>query len=202
MYFWLKKSQLTAWWVAKKGDIFTFVNICSAEKLSDDLIVVGYLKDSITERCYYPDLATSSNHVEKVTKKGVITAKGSFYPFEQAHPLYLNFLQLVNEPEANIVIATHWRIVNGKMNADIIRNGKISKDITFDFESTYKKNVVVSGFSKELDSDVVVCTFARRGVCAILHVPHVIKDDIKENADFVYERERTELINKIRALIK
>jgi hypothetical protein len=202
MYFWHKKSKLTAWWVARKGDIFTFVDICSMGKIPDDLVVVGYLKDSITRRCYYPELATSSNYVVKVTKKGVITSKGSFYPFRQAHALYMVFLKLVNEHNNNIAIATHWRIVNGRMNADIIKNGKTIKDVTFDFESTYKDNVVVSGFSEELDSDVIVCTFARRDVCATLHVPHQIKDDIKENADFVYERERIEYIDAIRKLLQ
>ena len=72
MYFRLKKSKLTAWWVAKKGDLFTFENICSEEKMPDNLVVVGYLKDSIEERRYYPELATSSRRVVKITKKVLI----------------------------------------------------------------------------------------------------------------------------------
>ena len=46
MYFMLKKSKIIGWWVAKNDSKLTFVNICDKEQLTDDLVVVGFLKDS------------------------------------------------------------------------------------------------------------------------------------------------------------
>lgn len=76
MYLRLKKSQITHWWVAKSNLKMAFVNILSGEELSEDLLVVGYLNREKEE------LATSTNRVVRVTDKGVITQKGTFYPFE------------------------------------------------------------------------------------------------------------------------
>jgi len=70
MYTKLKKSQITHWWIAESNLKMAFVNILSGEPLSDNLLVVGYLDMEKEE------LATSTNRVKRVTKDGVITAKG------------------------------------------------------------------------------------------------------------------------------
>ena len=201
MYFTLKKSKMTAWWVAKRSNIFTFVNICSKQELPDDLIVVGYMKDSVGEG-YYPDLATSTNYVVEVTKKGVITSKGSFYPFEEAHALYIMFLDILNSQHENYVVANRWKLLGrSRMIADIVKNGEICKDVKFDFDSDYK-NITLCGFSEQLDATVVVSTFSRRElVCATFHIPYSIKDDIKENAEFAFESKKREYIERIRSFI-
>lgn len=196
----LKKSKITAWWVAKKDNIFSFINVCSKEELTDNLVVVGYMKDSIDN--IYPDLATSSNYVVEVTKRGVITAKGSFYPFEEAHALYIIFLGLLNEQEGNVVVASHWELLSkNRMKADIVKNGEVCKDVTFDFDSEYE-NITISGFSEELNANIIISPFSRRELfCAALHIPYTIKDTIKGNAEFAIESEKTECINRVRNFI-
>ena len=63
-------------------------------------MVVGYFNKEKTE------LATSTNRIARVTNKGVITEKGTFYPFKKAHLLYLDFL--INIEKENTVIAINW----------------------------------------------------------------------------------------------
>ena len=195
MYFMLKKSKLTAWWVAKKDNKLTFVNICDKKQLSNDLVVVGFFKDD-----YYPDeLGRSSNHVVKVTKKGVITSKGSFYPFEEAHALYIEFLNDINTKEA--VIAFNWKLNKNTMTADIIRNGEVAKDVTFDFDS-YFTNSKSIGYSEKLQSDVVISPFSRRGVCMTLSIPMEIWSDMRLNSGFAYECEKRQCINRLKSFVK
>lgn len=101
MFSKFKKSQITDWWVAESNLKMAFVNILSGEQpLSENLLVVGYLDREKEE------LATSTNRVVKVTKDGVITAKGTFYPFEEAHDLYLHFLIEANKEDT--LIAFNW----------------------------------------------------------------------------------------------
>lgn len=190
MYFTLKESKITAWWVAKQNDKMAFYNICANEELPNDLVVVGVMKDS------YPDLAESQNNVVKVTDKGVITAKGSFYPIEEAHALYINFL--VNANIENNVIAFAWELKRDRMTADIIRNGKLQKNVTFDFKY-YQWNRRDIGYSDELKSDVVLSPFSRRGVCIKLWIP--AKSDILYNAEFAVESQKTEYIDLVREFI-
>lgn len=172
MYFTLKKSKIMGWWVSKKNSQWTFVNICEKEQLTDDLVIVGFMKNS------YPELAMSTNHVVKVTEKGVITAKGSFYPFEEAHALYINFLNNANTTK--VVIAFNWKLKKNTMTADIIRNGKVTKDVTFDFVP-YHPNINDIGYSDKLKSDVIVSAFSRRGVCMKLCIPYEVKYDMLMN---------------------
>lgn len=192
MYFTLKKSKITAWWVAKQKDLMAFYNICANEELPDDLVVVGYLKDS------YPDLAESQNNVVKVTDNGVITAKGSFYPLEEAHALYINFLISANT--TNVVKAFNWELRKGRMTADIIRDGQMKKGITFDFDP-YHSNRNDIGYSDELKSDVVVSLFSRRGVCIKLAIPFEVKCEMRNNAEFADECEKAEYIRLVRKFI-
>lgn len=193
MYFTLKESKITGWWVARENDKLTFVNICSKEQLPDDLVVVGFLKDS------YPDLARSENHVKKVTREGVITSKGSFYPFYEAHALYLTFLYNANED--NAVIASNWELNENTMTADIMQDGKITKNVTFDFDSYYS-NMDILGYSDKLMSNVVVSAFSRRGVCMTLYIPRNIKHAMMMYADFEDDLEKEKYINYVRNFVK
>lgn len=194
MYFTLKESKITAWWVAKKNDLMAFYNICANEELPNDLVVVGTMKDS------YPalDLAESSNNVVSVSEHGVITAKGSFYPLEEAHASYINFL--VNANTTNKVIAVDWKLVRGIMTADILRDGEMKKGVTFDFKP-YHWNRNDVGYSDKLKSDVVVSPFSRRGVCIKLCIPTEVKSEIYHNAEFSDESEKTEYIDLVRGFI-
>ena len=193
MYFTLKKSKITGWWVSKENSKLTFVNICDKEQLTDDLVVVGFMKDS------YPELARSTNHVVKVTEKGVITAKGSFYPFEEAHALYINFLNNANT--TNVVIAFNWKLNRHTITADIIRDGKVTKDVTFDFDP-YHNNMNDIGYSDKLKSDVVISPFSRRGVCMKLGIPDDVKYDMEMHADFEDESEKVQYIDRVRSFVK
>lgn len=170
----LKKSQITDWWVAESNLKLAFVDILSEQCLKENLFVVGYLDKEKKE------LATSSNRVVEVTKNGVITAKGTFYPFEEAHQLYLHFLIEVHKE--NTLIATNWKYKEkwGKRTiiADIIRNGKIEKGVSFDFIPKKNYNVTFAGYSSDLGSNVVITTFARRDVCIKLEIPKSVELDI------------------------
>lgn len=171
MYLFLKKSKLTRWWVCDSKTKMAFVNILSKENLTDNLLVIGYLNESKQE------LATSSNKVVKVTKKGVITAKGSFYPFETAHNLYLNFLIEANKP--NTLIATNWeyasKLSTTQIIADIISKDGIQKGVTFDFNPSKNDKTMSYGFSKNLNSNIVLTTFAKRNICIAIKIPDYIK---------------------------
>lgn len=169
------------------------VNICDKEQLTDDLVVVGFMKDS------YLELARSTNHVVKVTEKGVITAKGSFYPFEEAHALYINFLNNANT--TNVVIAFNWKLNRHTITADIIRDGKVTTDVTFDFDP-YHVNMNDIGYSDKLKSDVVLSPFSRRGVCMKLGIPDDVEYDMQMHADFEDESEKVQYIDRVRSFVK
>lgn len=172
MYLTLKKPKITHWWVAQKNLKMAFVNILSGESISENLLIVGYLdKDS-------RELATSTNRVIRVTEKGVITEKGTFYPFKEAHKLYLQFLIEANKE--NTLIATNWDYSEdfGRIIADVVINGNIRRGVDFDFYSNRKTNVILAGYSNELSANVVLTTFAKRNVCIMIGIPASVKSDI------------------------
>lgn len=174
----LKKSQITHWWISESNLKMAFVNILSGKPLSDNLLVVGYLDVEKEE------LATSTNRVVKVTKDGVITAKGTFYPFEEAHEVYLSFLIEANKE--NTLVAINWdyaqKLCKHRIIADIIRDGNIERGITFDFTPNKKYNVMFAGYSKDLSANIVLTTFARRNVCIKIAIPDTIKADIAHSS--------------------
>lgn len=192
MYLRLKKSKITDWWVAKPKSKMAFINILSSENLSQDLLVVGYLDKGKQE------LATSTNLVKKITEKGVITEKGTFYPFKEAHPLYLQFLIEANKE--NTLIATDWdyasKISKHKIIADIVRKDGIEKGVTFDFTPIEKGKVMLNGYSKDLSSNIVLTTFAKRNVCITLRIPDSVKSDIYRSS-FEDEEETKEKVRLI-----
>lgn len=195
MSFNLKKSQITHWWVAQYNLKMAFVNILSEDPLSEDLLVVGYLDIEKKE------LATSTNRVVKITKEGVITAKGTFYPFEEAHDLYLSFLIEANKE--NTLIATNWdyaqKSCENKIIADIARDGGVEKGITFDFTPNKKYNVMFSGYSKDLSANIVLTTFAKRNVCIIIAIPETVKSDIYRSSCGT-EEETTEKVRVVKEI--
>lgn len=193
----LKKSRITDWWVADRNDKMNFINILSSNPLSGDFVVMGYL-DKTT------DLAHSTNSVIRITKRGVITAQGTFYPFKEAHPLYLNFLLKANKD--NTIIASYWKILDSKTNtmiANIITTEGTMEKVTFDFIPDNKSRIMFFGHSNQLSADVVLCTFRRNGYCTILGIPEAVTSDIarsriilKEDLSKILEQIKTLFIKK------
>ena len=191
----LKRSKIKDWWVAKSNNKMAFVDIFGGGQIGDDLLIVGYLDKENEE------LATSTNKVAKVTKKGVITAKGTFYPFEEAHDLYLHFL--IKAQSENVVLARSWDYaVKGQKThiiADIERDGVLEKGIIFDFEPMRKYNVMFAGYSHALKSNVLLSTFDKRGVCILLKIPDSVYSDILKSS-IASEEETAEKVVKVREL--
>lgn len=167
-------------------------------KVNEKFIVVGYLDKGKKQ------LATSINPVVKIMKEGVITAQGTFYPFEEAHELYLQFL--IEVSKENTLIAKNWEFVSFKIEreygpktiiADIIKNGNIEKGVTFDVTPNGVTDVMLSGYSKKLSANVVLTTFAKRNVCIILDIPQSVEDDIY-NSSFAVKEETMEKVRLVR----
>ena len=90
------------------------------------------------------------------------------------------------------------RIWKNKIIADVIINGQIEKDIEFDFSSDSTRTLIFSGYSKQLNSKVIVNTFDRRGLDVETKVPEEIKTDIY--LSYKNKKEETEarlLTNKV-----
>lgn len=196
MYLKLKKSKITDWWIAEGNDKMNFVNIFTGEPLRCNLKVVGYLDKSKQV------VATSTNYVVMITQEGAITSQGSFYPFEEAHELYLQFLIYANKEDA--LIGYHWDFANKesreKIVADIIDKGTIRKDVTFDFIPN-ERDVMLSGYSKDLSEDVVLATFSRRNTgCLIINgIADFVKADIY-NSSFALLEESQERVKEVKKI--
>lgn len=196
MYLKLKKSKITDWWIAEGNNKMAFVNILSGEPLRCNLKVVGYLDKS------QEVVATSTNYVVMITQEGVITSQGSFYPFEEAHELYLQFLIYANKEDT--LIGYRWDFADKtskeKIVADIIDNGTIRKDVTFDFIPN-KKDVMLSGYSNDLSANVVLATFSRRNVgCLIIEgIADFVKADIYYNS-FALLEESQERVKEVKEI--
>lgn len=189
MFLTKKKSLIKNWWVTHENDKMSFVNILKKENITRDLIVVGIWEH---------DLATSTNNVVKVTNRGVITEKGTFYPFTEANEVYLQYLIDVNN--GNPVIALNWKKLGpNKIVADIIINKKLIKNCTLDFKPyTNSIGVTVSGHSKLLTSVVVLNPFKEGKYCMKLEVPINIMEKIKKGSMYL----DMEKIGQIEAILK
>lgn len=174
----LKKSRITDWWVTTRNDPMNFFNIFSTNHFQGDFVVVGYLDNT-------KELAHSTNSIIRITDEGVITSKGSFYPFKEAHPLYLKFLLKANS--------------DNTMIADLITNEGTKKDVVFDFIPNKKSNLMFLGHSKHLCSYIVLCTFRRKGYCSILGIPDAVKSDVS-NSSIILLDELTSILTKLNQL--
>ena len=87
------------------------------------------------------------------------------------------------------------------MTADILRNGNVTKDVTFDFEP-YHSNLNDIGYSDKLKSDVAVSAFSRRNVCMKLSIPGEVTYDMQMNAVFTDESAKVQYINRVRSFVK
>lgn len=191
----LKKSRITDWWVTTRNDPMNFLNIFSKNNFKGDFVVVGYLDNT-------KELAHSTNSVIRITKEGVITAQGSFYPFKEAHPLYLKFLLKANKN--NTIIASYWDFeildeTSFAMIADISTPEGIKKEVTFDFIPDKNSTLMFSGHSNELSSDIVLCTFRRKGYCSIIGIPDAVKYDVY-NSSIIFEDDLIKLLKEINEL--
>lgn len=192
-----KSSSIKGWWVAKERNWLTFAEINPKETLRDDLFIVGW---------YENGLATSSNKVVKIIKEGIVTAKGTLYPFEEAHKLYIQYL--IKTRDKSTLVATNWSVRKigkilidvGKskaydysiiqdeyfeMIADITQAGKTTYDVIFKFQRDlfYTYAVMFSGYSGS--SRIILSPFSRRQVCTMIGIPNVIKRDIWFTKDIV-----------------
>lgn len=191
----LKKSRITDWWITTRNDPMNFFNIFSSDHFSGDFVVVSYLDNT-------KELATSTNSVIRITKEGVITAQGSFYPFKEAHPLYLKFLLKANKN--NTIIASYWDFeildeTSFTMIADILTPDGIKKEVSFDFIPDKNSTLMFSGHSNELSADVVLCTFRRKGYCSIIGIPDVVIYDVY-NSSIIFEDDHIKLLKEINQL--
>ncbi len=190
----LKQSQIVNWWIAERNDQMNFFNILSGKSLSTDMVVTGYLN-------YSSNLVHSTNSVVRITKRGVITAKGTFYPFKDAHPLYLKFLLEVNR--VNTISASHWKILDEashKIVANIMTKEGMKENAVFDFDSYSDLNVEVmfSGYSTSLSSNVVLSTFSRKENYS-LTTKETVASDIYASS-FISNEEHTKLLERFQRL--
>lgn len=154
-----KKGFICNWWIATKTEKRRFVDIFSNEHKSCECFVVGN-----THTPFY-EMETSRHPVVKVTKRGVVTSSGRFYPFATAHTLYLMYLLEIHN-DLGRYIAVNWNKEangEGKIKANVILpTGDLIEDVVFDFNSTYKIPTYFCGFSKELQRKVVINTFDQK----------------------------------------
>lgn len=191
----LKKSRITDWWITTRNDPMNFFNIFSSDHFTGDFVVVGYLDHTTT-------LATSTNSIVRITEKGVITSKGTFYPFEEAHPLYLKFLLKANED--NTIIASYWEYEildknSFSMIADITTSEGTKEKVSFDFIPDNNSTLIFSGHSNQLSSNIVICTFRRRGYCSKIDIPKEVICDIY-NSSIIFKDDFIEILGQLKHL--
>lgn len=158
-----KRSFIRDWWVARKDDKFKFIDITDRRNLTEDSIIVG--------RTYsvFPEIDMSRNSVVKVTKRGVYTAKGRFYPFSRAHPLYLMFLYQIHIPPA-AMIASKWEWLDYKNNMYLANieypSGEKQEGVVFDLKKSPDVRNTFVGVSEMLEGTVVFNTFDMKSLSA------------------------------------
>lgn len=188
MYFKLKKSKITNWWVAPEYDAMQFVNILKKGKIEGDFLVVGEYED---------ELATSTNKVVKITETGVITAKGTYYPFNQANGIYLEFLIQCNKKNAIIIKSWEW-IGKNEIIANIENKNNDNMTLKCDF-TPYLNNlgIEVAGSSITLKTTVVVNPFREGNYCSKLSIPQNIKRKIWAGRSYVGKNDKLKEIRNI-----
>lgn len=189
MYFKLKDSEIKSWWIANMNSKMEFYDVKKGIPRKR-LVIVGVEK---SQGVWLEPVTVSTGFVSRITHLGVVTNNGVFYPFDEAHPLYLRFLL---EAKGHIV-ATNWEMRKNKVLADIEYGQEKRKDVTFDFVSDDKSDVVFKGYSPELDSVVVFNTFARRDVYNKFGLPKRVEADIYISS-FVDDVEKTKLLKLIK----
>lgn len=172
-------SPIKHWWIAEEKRKMAFENILSKEQLIGKYLVVGYHEET---QC----IITSTSYVKEINNRGVKTSKGVFFSFEDCNNLYIQFL--IEASKKKSLIAENWKFVNSsksKMLADIISNDQIEENVEFDFISDSTRMIVFSGYSKQLNSKVIVNTFDRRGLSVETKVPEEIQKDIYLSSFFI-----------------
>lgn len=191
----LRKSEITNWWIAPATNKLSFCNIFSGT-LQGNFIVVGF-SGLEKENLYYDE-----SNVVRIAKEGVFTDTGTFYPFTDAHELYLHFL--IDANQSNTLIATNWAVFSqhthfSEIVADIITPQGILADRVFDFHSNQKTAVLLTGYSSQLSVNIVLTPYVQRKHCIRLIVPDEIKDAIYTGS-ISFEEESIERRKRIRQL--
>lgn len=189
-----------------------FYNILAENPIREDLVTMGYYGEE-------GGLATSEHSVIEITSKGVITSSGRFYPFKEAHPVYLQFLAEVNKQE-NCFIAYRWKPIEPERRILIGEGGKTREEelnsklfcaniynkknqiqktqVTFDYTSDQKTEVMLGGYSKELASKVVLSTFSPK-MCLKLGIPKSVEEQMQQTS-VITRKELKAKIHEIEAL--
>lgn len=156
-----KKAFIYNWWVGTKSERLRFVDIFTKDCLTNECIIVGQVHTP------FYDMETSRNPVVKVTKRGVITASGRFYPFSTAHPLYLMYLKEIHNKERGI-IAFNWRddrTEESKIETDaVLPDGGYMENVIIDFVPLCEEYKRILGFSETLQSKVVLHAFDQKPI--------------------------------------
>lgn len=194
-----KPSKIVDWWIAPKYHELKFVNILLPGSLKEDLVIVGHPRNEESRR----EIWTSTNKVAKITRTGVMTEKGTFYPFKEAHGMYIQFLIEVNK--ANTVHAYLWDYAShakDRIIADVtFYEGYQKEDVTFDCKIDEKPKELPCGYSKELKANVVFSPFSKRNFCTRIHVPTEVILATYSGAKLTSEEFRSKM-KKIRATKK
>ncbi len=192
-----KKAFIYNWWVGTKDERLWFVDIFSKEPLTNNCIIVGQINSP------FYDMETSRNPVVKVTKRGVITASGRFYPFSTAHPLYMMYLNEIHSKERGI-IAFNWRVDRTSdrcIQADVVLpNGECKESIIFDFTPLSDEHKNFLGFSETLQSKIILHTFDVRPFRPE-HKGWVSTTDVRDSAEELSEK-RNGLVKDMSTLFK
>ena len=192
-----KKSFIYNWWVGTESERRWFVDIFSKEPLTSDCIIVGQINS------HFYDIETSRHPVVKVTRSGVITSSGRFYPFSTAHPLYMMYLNELHSKERGVV-AFNWcndKSSENCIQADVVfPNGECKRNIIFDFIPILDEYKSFLGFSETLQCRVVLQTFDTRPFRPE-YKGWVSPNEVKESAYELFEK-RKGLVKDMAKLFK
>lgn len=160
------KKQITDWWIADREHILAFKNILSGEKIKGDLRVVGYWRDEgiplLSCKRGLPILLCSIKRVVYINRHGVLTSDLTFYPFKEAHSLYLKFLHEANKP--NRITAYNWTMPNSdcKIKADIIIDGNLERNVSLKWTTLSKNIGQINMYSTEYKKTIVFSRFDQK----------------------------------------
>lgn len=155
-----KKAFIYNWWIASDNERFKFVDITNKDNIKDEYFVYGFSKFFSI-----PEFQGSKNPIKIVTRKGIYTASGRFYPFKTAHPLYLMFLNKIHTNNDTLIVS-RWECIDETKHvyiADIEDlKGKKQEDVILECESEENDKMFLIG--KYNNSTVIFNPFDMRSL--------------------------------------
>lgn len=173
-----KDLPIYSWWVTNTDSKMEFADITIGKVVPNQFYIVGYRRDKYS--ILAPKVIRSSDSIIKVKKNGVIAKSGTFYPFDEAHLLYLKFL--IDIREENIIVATNWKFSKKdfSMTANISTRDLEIKvyDVTFDFIPDESIDILYKGYSEKLQSTIILSPFDKKDVETDVVTSKMIAADI------------------------